>query len=194
MPNIETLHILLIINFAFIGLLPQIFFLNNGKLNLKWWMTALPFYIDGAYLIALFWVSDSSGITRGALLVPWLDVLATLLSITSVALIAFTLGTHRRSISLWHQDNDAPASIVTYGAYSRVRHPFYSSFILALLATCVYAPAPISLAALGYGFIALSLTARREESRLLASEFGAEYGKYLSRTGRFFPRLTPVSE
>ena len=189
MPNIEPTHALLIANFAFIGILPLIFFRRDGKLNLKWWLTASPFYFDALYLIAqLFWAADAAQPAPAA----WRGVAANLLAAGSVALIAFTLGTHRRSISLWHQDNDAPAGVVTYGAYAWVRHPFYSSFLLTLAATSVYTLSPVSLAVLAYGFVALTLTARREEGRLLASDFGAEYGQYLGRTGRFFPRLDAV--
>jgi protein-S-isoprenylcysteine O-methyltransferase Ste14 len=37
------------------------------------------------------------------------------------------------------------------------------------------------------GVVQLGRTARREERRLLASDFGAEYRAYMQRTGRFLP-------
>ena len=119
-----------------------------------------------------------------------LEVISVTFSAASIALIAFTLGTHRAPISLWHQKKDnLPEHLVTYGAYNLIRHPFYSSFLLALLGAFLYAPAPETLATLLFGLIFLNFTAAREEKMLLGSEFGVEYRKYLQGTGRFWPRL-----
>ena len=107
----------------------------------------------------------------------------------SIALIAYTIGTHRVPLALWHQDDDAPRSIVTYGAYRYVRHPFYTAFLLALTGIVVACPHPAMLACLAYAMTILQVTARKEEQKLSRSEFGDEYRSYLTRTGRFFPRL-----
>jgi protein-S-isoprenylcysteine O-methyltransferase Ste14 len=106
----------------------------------------------------------------------------------SIALIAFTLGTHRTRIALWHQRNDAPESIVTYGAYRWIRHPFYSAFLLGLLGALLFCPQWGTLVAFLYGFFILNHTAAREEERLGGSNFGTEYQAYMQRTGRFLPR------
>ena len=106
----------------------------------------------------------------------------------SIALITYTIGTHRVPLALWHQDNDAPQSIVTYGAYKHVRHPFYSAFLLALAGAVVGCPHPGTLACLVYAVLMLRHTARKEEHNLSNSEFGEEYRAYVSRTGRFIPR------
>lgn len=117
------------------------------------------------------------------------DALAIVTSASSVALMAATAGCHRIPLALWHQENDAPVQIVSWGPYGRVRHPFYVSFLLALAATCLAAPHPLSAVALAMGLVALTLTARREERRLLASRLGTEYVRYVAGTGRFLPRL-----
>jgi len=41
--------------------------------------------------------------------------------------------------------------------------------------------------------VALMVTARREERRLSASEFGDEYREYMTKVGRFFPGIGRVS-
>jgi len=110
-------------------------------------------------------------------------------SVASIALIFYTLGTHRIPISLWHQENDAPVHIVTYGAYSRIRHPFYASFILGLLGALIFCPHYGTLYTFLHGLVVLNITAAKEERRLSESEFGAEYQEYIQRTGRFLPRF-----
>ncbi|HEY2981604.1 MAG TPA: hypothetical protein VGJ22_10515, partial [Anaerolineales bacterium] len=68
-------------------------------------------------------------------------------------------------------------------------HPFYTAFLLALLAALLLCPSLGTLATMVYGLLALNFTAAREERRLRASEFGQEYLAYMQRTGRFWPKL-----
>lgn len=176
---------LAVANFIYVGLLPFIFFRPDGKRNLQWWSTAWPYV---AYPLVL--VAGHLGRLHPLLVLPrWTVMLVTLAHASSIALIAMTIGAHRVPISLWHQKNDAPVSIVTHGPYAHVRHPFYSAFILCQLAALAAFVHPASAAITLYSIVLLSLTARKEERRLSASEFGAEYRAYLERTGRFLPRL-----
>ncbi len=178
-----SIFVLVMANFAYIGLLPAIFFRRDGKLNLKWWLTAAPFFLSA--LIVMLHYFDS--------MTPWYgagsagEVAATLLSIGSIALISYTLGTHRRRLALWHQQNDAPEHIVTEGAYKHIRHPFYTAFLLALLAAIVLCVSFWTLAVGLGGFLMLNHTAAREEQRLQASRFGEQYQAYLRHSGRFIP-------
>ena len=183
----EPVLLLMVLNFALIGLLPKIFFRRDGSLNARWWATALPFGVVPLFLIA----ADAANFGP---LTPrsWLTataLAAVVLSVASIALIFLTVGTHRIPIALWHQDSDRPEHIVTYGAYRRIRHPFYASFIVAFLAAVMLFPHWVTLGTFIYAWGALNLTARREERRLSASVFGSEYRQYLTHTGRFFPRF-----
>ena len=90
------------------------------------------------------------------------------------------------SLALWHQDNDAPVHIVTWGAYKFIRHPFYSSFLWIQLASCLALPNGLLFFGLVLCLFVLTRTAIREENRLSASAFGAEYKAYRLTTGRFF--------
>lgn len=177
------------INLVFIGILPKIFFRDDGAYNLMWFVTAAPFGLCGVVLgLALGDVVEPMYVTghvHTAMMAAGM-----VLSAGSIALIAYTLGTHRIPLALWHQDNDAPRSIVTYGAYKRVRHPFYTSFLLCLIGAVIAMPHPLTLACLAYGFAILNHTAAREERNLSASEFGDEYKAYIAHTGRFFPKLS----
>lgn len=180
--------LLLCLNFLLIALLPRIFFRKGGRLSLQWWLTALPLFLAPVTAILVFahqlnppGISDPA---RGAM-----AMVSVLLNAASIALIGLTIGTNRVPLSLWHQQDDAPRNIVTFGAYRLIRHPFYSSFLLAVLSGVFLAPHALTLLALVYAVVALHVTAAGEEKRLSASEFGEEYRAYLRRTGRFFPRL-----
>lgn len=191
-PNRESLLsptylLLAALNLGFIGLLPRIFFDSRGRKNVMWWATAAPFFAAGAVLVLCFagvwqaWYLPGGATLHETVAVPF--------ACASIALIAYTIGTHRVPLALWHQDDDAPRSVVTYGAYKYVRHPFYSAFLLALTGTLLACPHPGTLACLVYAVLMLQHTARKEEHKLSSSEFGDEYRGYLARTGRFIPRL-----
>jgi protein-S-isoprenylcysteine O-methyltransferase Ste14 len=185
----DAVLLLYLLNFIFIGLLPKIFFKKDGRLNLMWWLTASPFVLCTIFLILSFsgYLARLTGYGSNAARV--LELVSVPFSVASIAMIFFTLGTHRIPIALWHQDNDAPKHLVTYGAYRWIRHPFYASFLLALWGALVFCPNWGTLLTFVQGFVILNITAAREERRLSASEFGAEYGEYMRRTGRFWPKL-----
>jgi protein-S-isoprenylcysteine O-methyltransferase Ste14 len=177
--------VLVLVAFVVIGVLPRVFF-KGGSFNLGWWLTGAPFFCVPPFLIAArlahwhSWVSMDNAVTT-------LTSIGAVLAGASIALMFFTLGTHRVPLALWHQEDDSPVSIVTYGAYAKIRHPFYSSFLLSFLGAFAFFPHLGTLLPLLYAIVRLTTTAMREEKRLSASEFGGEYREYVSRTGRFLP-------
>lgn len=79
-------------------------------------------------------------------------------------------------------------SLVTGGPYRWVRHPFYSSGTLFILANSLAAANWfLSLTGVLF-FILIVIRTRREEKHLLA-RFGDEYRNYMRQTGRFLPRI-----
>jgi len=182
--NISVLVVVLA-DFAAIGLLPRVFF-KRGQPPAVVEGAALPFFCCPAFLVAAAAAGWRSWLGTGAPSAVAASV-AGVLAVISVGLLAMTLGTHRTPLALWHQDDDAPASIVTYGAYARIRHPFYASFLLGLVAAVVLFPHVGTVAPLCYAIVRLNMTAAREERRLSASEFGGVYRAYVARTGRFLP-------
>jgi protein-S-isoprenylcysteine O-methyltransferase Ste14 len=175
-------HIVVLLNFAYIGLLPRIFFKKGGKLNGNWWLTAAPFVLTTASLLsAAFGISPSWDLhsSHGISLV---------LSFLSIFLISCAIESNKVPLSLWHQ-NDAPTQIVSWGAYRYIRHPFYSAFILAFASAFFAAPNPISLLSWSLGYLLLNRTAAIEERKLSASDLADQYKNYLARTGRFLPRF-----
>ena len=178
----EGILVLYLLNWGWLISLPFIFFKGEGRFNLMWWVTATPFALMGVTLIAAV-----AGIFPPFFSHVALELLSVPISVASISLMLYTLGTHQTPLALWHQKDDAPDSIVTYGAYKKVRHPFYTSFLLMLIGAIVYCPHVGTLIALVLGFVILNATAAKEEKKLSESEFGEEYQDYMKTTGRFFP-------
>ena len=117
--------IIAILNIIFVGLLPRIFFRQDGTFNLKWILTAAPYILSPIFLLfntkeIAIWEPFVFGFNSERLI---LESLAMPIFALSIALIAFTIGIHRVPLALWHQENDAPKNIVTHGSYAWVRHP-----------------------------------------------------------------------
>ena len=181
--------VLVLVNMATIGLLPRLFFRKDGRFNLAWWLTAAPFFVCAVAHVGLLvgWLEpigpDGLRNVTSAVAIP--------LAALSIGLIGYTVGSHRVPLALWHQGDavDAPAEIVTWGPYRWVRHPFYTAFLIALTGGLLAGPHVITAATLAYGIGGMTLTARREEARLRASDLGDNYVAYARRTGRFVPRV-----
>lgn len=79
-------------------------------------------------------------------------------------------------------------TLVTHGPYRWVRNPFYDCMALLILAIALVAANWFLLLAGGLVLLLIVVRTRTEEEKLLA-RFGDAYGAYLTRTGRFVPRL-----
>lgn len=85
-------------------------------------------------------------------------------------------------------DPELTPKLVTNGVYSRVRHPIYTGVLCAFWGLALYTMSLFYFGVAVVGYVLIRAQARREE-RFLTGLFGPEYGAYLSRTGRFIPRL-----
>ncbi|MCK4832109.1 MAG: isoprenylcysteine carboxylmethyltransferase family protein [Anaerolineales bacterium] len=70
--------------------------------------------------------------------------------------------------------------ILTGGPYSRVRHPFYSGFIILAVGVAVTMPAVETLALALISVAGVVFSIPREEG-LLLQRFGGEYRDYMQR-------------
>jgi protein-S-isoprenylcysteine O-methyltransferase Ste14 len=183
----QTLVIILLINFIYIGILPRIFFKKDGRYNLMWFLTASPIFFNSIviFLQHLGYLNLETFLASSL----YTDILVVTLNAISIGMISYTMGTHRVPLALWHQTNDAPVHIVTWGAYKYIRHPFYTSFILAETASVIALPNLVTVGGLIACILILNSTAAREEGRLSTSAFGEEYKSYITKTGRFIPKI-----
>ncbi len=78
-------------------------------------------------------------------------------------------------------------TLVIHGPYRWVRHPFYDSAALLMVAVSLIAANWFLLLTGGLAFGLLVVRTQTEEEKLLA-RFGEAYRAYMKRTGRFLPR------
>lgn len=79
-------------------------------------------------------------------------------------------------------------TLVTSGPYRWVRHPFYSSLALSVVANALAAANWFVFAGGALLFALIAVRTRKEEEHLL-TRFGDAYRRYMERTGRFLPRI-----
>ena len=78
--------------------------------------------------------------------------------------------------------------LVTNGPYRYVRHPFYVTTALAFAANAL-AAANWFIALTGFAALTLLVLRTATEEAKLVERFGDDYRRYMTRTGRFFPRV-----
>ena len=86
-------------------------------------------------------------------------------------------------------DEALPNSLVTFGPYRHVRHPFYTSYLMfwsgwAIASWSLWGLAPIVIMGVLY-----TIAARYEEKLLIGSGMSSAYRQYRNSTGMFWPRI-----
>lgn len=163
-------------------------FFKKGQHTLAWYLTLLPFVVMACLLVAFYLGKLPTAIATDALLYRNFSWIAAVLTAGALLVFGSALGAHRERIPMWHQQEDKPQRIVEWGVYRYIRHPFYTSYCLYMIACSLAAPAYAVWCTAAYCLLALNMTAAREERELLGV-FGADYARFMLRTGRFFPRF-----
>jgi len=135
-----------------------------------------------AYMVNPDWMAWSS-----MLLPRWLRWAGVGILAVAVGLLTWTLrslGTNLTDTVVTRRVH----TLVTHGPYRWVRHPFYGTMALLILANTLVAGNWFFLLV---GSLMLSLLTLRTtiEERNLLARFGDAYRAYVMRTGRFVPRL-----
>ncbi len=97
-------------------------------------------------------------------------------------------GVGLRFWALGNIDGNKKRLLVTWGAYSRMRHPLYLGSFLILLAFCILAGSWLATGVAGLAFLVLYLPVIRIEEQLLAAQYGDRWGRYCQRSWAFLPR------
>jgi protein-S-isoprenylcysteine O-methyltransferase Ste14 len=130
--------------------------------------------------LVLIWTAPAIGI-RSA-------VAAVVLYATGLGLFLWTQETTKRYPPFQEYSAVDPESLIVWGPYRIVRHPFYLSYLLVWIAGAVAtrsAWAALTVAIMAGSYVA---AARQEEAAYSGTRFGAEYRGYLARTGMFVPK------
>ena len=81
------------------------------------------------------------------------------------------------------------ATLVTFGPYRWVRHPYYVTAALLIVSVTLLTTSLLILVSGVFTLLLLALRTPKEEQRLI-ERFGDDYRRYIATTGRFFPRLS----
>jgi protein-S-isoprenylcysteine O-methyltransferase Ste14 len=136
-----------------------------------------------AYIVNPLWMAWSS-----VPLPAWLRWTGVGVCAMATALLTWTLrglGTNLTDTVVTRRAH----TLVTQGPYRWVRHPFYDSIGLLILAISLMA-ANWFLLLTGCVFLVLMVVRTRTEEEKLVARFGDAYRGYMERTGRFLPRIT----
>ena len=103
---------------------------------------------------------------------------------------ALAIWAQRHLAGEWRAGVEASDSLVTSGPFARVRNPFYLGCSLASASVLVAVPNAVALLGLAFHIAAAEIIVRGVEEPILVQAHGAEFLKYMQRTGRFLPRRT----
>ena len=116
-------------------------------------------------------------------------LLALLLCAASLTLFWWAIRTNRRRPLSFAFSDDLPDHLVCDGPYRRIRHPFYTAYLLSWLVVPVATGEFLTLLPFAVMAGIYSAAARVEERKFEATRLGEAYGQYRRVAGMFWPRL-----
>ena len=134
-----------------------------------------------------FIINPSSMAWSSVSLPIWMRWMGVAVGVVAGGLMTWTLRTLGKNLT----DTVATRrehTLVTTGPYRWIRHPFYSSVALTVIANSLTAANWFLFITGGLVFTLLVIRCGKEEDNLI-SRFGDEYRNYMDRTGRFLPRI-----
>ncbi|MBI3940649.1 MAG: isoprenylcysteine carboxylmethyltransferase family protein [Acidobacteria bacterium] len=149
--------------------------------------TLRPIGIAGMLGLIAYMVNPPSMAWASVNLPDWLRWSGVALGAAAGGLLTWTLHSLGKNLTDTVVTRKEHTLVIT-GPYRRVRHPFYDSVALSVLANSL-AAANWFLLLTGAWVLALILVRTRKEEELLAARFGDAYRAYREQTGRFLPRM-----
>lgn len=117
---------------------------------------------------------------------PWIYIGGVLFIAPGLIIIYFGIKQLGGSLTV-HPQPKSDAKLIETGLYKVVRHPIYTGLLLATFGSVVQSMAVVKLFVWLILVVVLNYKARWEE-KLLSATY-ANYADYMTRTGRFVPRL-----
>ena len=140
------------------------------------------------WLVVIAWMIDPGRMAWSRVSLPiWLRWTGVGLIIVAAGLLVWTfrsLGRNLTDTVVTRQQH----TLVVDGPYRWIRHPFYDSGALLMVAISLIATNWFLFLIGSVVFCLLIIRTRTEEENLIA-RFGSSYRTYMERTGRFLPRI-----
>jgi len=117
----------------------------------------------------------------------WVEILGVGLAVLSLGLLVWT---HRTLGLFWtfKLELKPKHKLVTWGPYSRIRHPMYAAVLTLMFATGMIAADWLILVVSALNLLVVYKRIYSEE-RMMIDHFGDEYREYMRHTRRLLPRL-----
>lgn len=193
-PAMRSVMLALALLFLAVGLYHRILSLQSKEpldRRQEGWPILIGLRLAGALtlLLTAAYFRNPAALDWAAIAVPqsarWVGVAGFGLAVAWLSWMFIALGRNLTDTVVTRRD----ARFVEHGPYRYVRNPMYTGVLLVGLTLGLAFGTwllPAS-AALLFGFMAVRT---RIEERFLIARFGDQYREYMSRVGRFFPRLT----
>src|SRR5262245_14878640 len=152
-------------------------------------LTLRPIGLAGMLGLVVFIVNPSAMAWSSMPLPDWLRWSGVGVAVAGGALLLWTFHTLGPNLTDTVVTRKAH-TLVTRGPYRWVRHPFYDSAALCVLANSIVASNWFLLLT-GMLTLALLVVRTEKEEGHLLKRFGDDYRAYMARTGRFWPRSGP---
>jgi protein-S-isoprenylcysteine O-methyltransferase Ste14 len=109
------------------------------------------------------------------------------LYIAAASLFGWSVAVQKRSRPACNSVKKPLLILIRSGPYRLIRHPIYTSFLLAWLAGVFVSGQPWLLLSVLWMGLCYHLAARRKEEEYATSDLAEDYKDYLDDTGRFLP-------
>jgi protein-S-isoprenylcysteine O-methyltransferase Ste14 len=149
--------------------------------------TFLLFAFVFLFMITWIWLGTGAlvSIFSPIILPDWVGMFGLVILVSGVSLHGWSRYVRQEMATSWIMSNTHV--LIKDGPYSVIRHPSYMSYMMCALGIIFILPSLLSLLTF-LVFPGYYLVATFEERYLLAT-FGDEYLRYMTRTGRFLPKI-----
>ncbi len=114
---------------------------------------------------------------------------ASILSFGALALFTWAVRTTRHAGFALAFAGAQPSRLLATGPFRYLRHPFYTSYLMFWLATCIATTSSICILGSAILWICDFVAAREEKRNISRTRLSAEYASYALETGMFLPRF-----
>lgn len=119
----------------------------------------------------------------------WPQIIGFAMLAFSLALFWITIRESSNAKLLAAFDEKLPHGLLKTGPYSRVRHPFYTSYLIQWIGWAIAAWHPAAIVPVVFMTVTYWNAARGEEAKFAKTDMADQYADYMRTTGRFFPKL-----